>query len=375
MSDSGLVSSGGNPLFESILNDNTEGCDLVVTPTLFSWTEVRTVFGFNRSQFDSQNASLSSSTGLFTLRNVYDNMAPQYLVKVGDYRPGYGGDATLQGVGGVSSDQAVAVRVGLRSRSERDTVNFDQSIVYMQPGPNCEVSYEVYQQSEVRNFAEDHTGWGPQGAGTSPDTRITAISYVAAGAQGVMQQQGTNANVPIVANITVPTVLRSVRVTQYEVLQGLTPSNILWQERPIWNNKPCFGFKVGTLLYMGVASQTDGTSLYKRTYTFLINQYGWHHFYAVYQMANGFVPYMITPIDPSKVEPLQGTYNSLISPDLFGPTLKNNGTGAFRMLPNADLNVLLPQLKPPFNDTTVVPPATAFIDTGLESNIPQPGQQ
>ena len=360
-----LIENTG-PLFESILPDNTEDCELVVTPTLFAWTEKRTVFGFDRTVFDSQNATLGSPTGQFSLRNVYDNMAPAYLVKVGDFRQGYGGASGAAGLAAgdpaataaLYANCAVAVQVSLRQRSDRDAVNVDQVIRYMQPGPNCEVSYDVYQQTEIRNFAEDPTGWGPNGPITSPgqaDTKVTAILYKAQGQMGQAQGAYSNSDVPYVMDVPVPCVIRSVRVTQYEVIPKVTPGLMQAHERPIWNETDCFGYKAGSLLFLGVSSQTDGTDLYRRTYTFLINQYGWHHFYGVYQMADGFVPYIIQPLDPKMVNPLAGTYNSLVALPGSDP-LPNNGVGAFRMLPHADLAKLLPQLKPPFGGPTYAAP-------------------
>jgi hypothetical protein len=45
---------------------------------------------------------------------------------------------------------------------------------------------------------------------------------------------------------------------------------------------------VGQILFLGVSSTSDGSPLYRRTYTFLLNQYGWHHFYAIYKQADAF---------------------------------------------------------------------------------------
>ena len=362
-----------NPLFESVLNDNVEECELDISPSLYTWTEKRTVFGFDRTALDRVDSTVNSPTGQFSLRNAYDNLsASGVLVKVGDTRPGYGNapppaSAAINPVLGVDTGAAIAVRMSLRTRSSQDTVNIDQVITYQQPGAKCEVAYDVYQQTEVRNFAEDETGWkaGPPGAFLGgKDTRVTAITWKVEGS-GPNAGDTTNTAIPVVVDINVPCLMRSARVTQYEVLPGVQAGMLQGQQRPFWNSEEFNGYAAGTLLYLSRSLTSDGTDLYRVVYTFLINQYGWHHFYAVYKDANDFVPAYITPINPATVLPTDGTVSALI-----GNRKDCNGQAAFRMLPSFDFNKYLSRIKPPFNvpaAVCVAPPA------GISSHDAVPG--
>jgi hypothetical protein len=355
--------------FESILLNNLKGNNLVITPTLYAWQETRTMYGYS-----NPFAANGSFPALLLAYQDWSNNVN--LVKVGTIRPNPIGDA-------------VVVRVDMvPSSGETDTVGIDQNISMMMPGPNAEVAFDTYQQTEVRTFAEDPTGW--PGGNSQPDSHVTAISYIQSGPLGVQQAAGTNTNVPIVAQIPVPSVIRSIRVTQYEILTGddASPRVISDAERPMWNSDPIWGYDVGQILFLGVSSTSDGSPLYRRTYTFLLNQYGWHHFYAIYKQADGFTPWAITPINPATVDPMKGTYSSVAQGALSGirppagnltgfgvggavgagvaaATTQYNGTAAFRMLPNVPFAEYFSHLKPPFKPTAV---SSAPVDTSTLDN-------
>ena len=373
-----------NPLFESVMMDNVEECELDISPSLYTWTEKRTVFGFDRTALDRIEPTLISPTGQFSLRNCYDNLSKSgVLVKVGDTRPGYGNapppaSAGINSPMGVDTGAAIAVRVSLRTRSSQDTVNIDQVITYQQPGDKCEVAYETYQQTEVRNFAEDDTGW--KGADGN-DSHITALGYIVTGDLAAAQTAATKTEVPIVLDINVPCLIRSARVTQYEVLPNIPPGTLQATRRPFWNTTEFNGYAAGTLLYLGRSLTSDGTDLYRVVYSFLINQYGWHHFYGVYHSADDLVPAYITPIDPRTVKPTDETISAYI-----GSQTGFNGQAAFRMLPNFDFNQYLSHIKPPFNVPSIASatpkvfdprtdPGTAPLFRLLDSINAQPGDQ
>jgi len=345
--------------FESYLQNDIEGSSLSITPTLISWMETITVFGYDKDGNDLGN-------NLFMLLDAYNKLATGAnstlapLVRVGD--PHHSGNG------------AYAQSVDLSPRTSDSTVNIRQSIRYIMPGAFAEVSYETYQQTEVRTFAEDPTGW-LDGAGN--DTRLTVISFAPQSQIGRIMVAATNTNVPVVSRVNVPCITRAMRITQYELLSTADngPSINSGAHRPVWNAKAVWGFPAGALLYMGRQAQTDGTPIHRCTYTFLINQYGWHHFYGVYTAQNGLIPYVITPIDPTKVTPQQATVpmpGAAGAGGIFGTAMgAPNGTAAWRMLPSVDFSALFTNLKPPFNKNGVpLPAAVAAPDLSSVGAIP-----
>ena len=319
-----------NDLFESYLRNDTSEAALDITPSLISWTEVITVYDFKKDVADPANAS-------FMLHDAYSRLkGTGAMVAVGDPHP--------------SIKDAYAVSASLRAKTTDSTTHVQQVIRYQQPGDFCEVEFQSFQQSEVRTFAEDPTGVHPvNDLSDTGDTRLTAIFYKPMGPLGQATVAATNTDVPIVARINVPSILRAIRVTQYESRPGKnssTPSSLATPIRPTWNNAPIWGFRAGELLLMGIESSSTGTAIYRRVYTILINQYGWHHFYGVFTLSNGLTPYLIQPINPLRVLPTN-------------KTVRTNGAAAFRMLPSADFFDLCGDLKPPM---------APFVDFSLAPN-------
>lgn len=306
-------------LYESYLINDTADSSMEVTPTLLSWTETITVFGFKKSTIDPINLG-------FMLYDAYSNLTPAVFRKIGDPRVG------------ISGAYAIGCSFKMKGGSD-DTVNIQQTVKYIKPGDFCEVAYHHYQQTEVRTFAEDND------TGVGPNSNITAIKFDINKVPPDMQElvkralANTRQDVPIVARINVPCLIRSIQVTQYEedFADESTPKNICDPPRPCWNKDPIWGFKAGELLYLGKVSSSTGTPIYNRTYNFLVNMYGWHHFYGIYEQQNGRIPYFITPIDPTTV-----------TPDMKS-VLQYNGTAAWRMLPSINFRDNLGHLKPPFN--------------------------
>ncbi len=345
-----LTYGNANDLFEAYLRNDVGEAALDITPALVSWTEVITVYGFKKDTIDPSNTS-------FMLWDAYNNLkGSPAMVLVGDPHP--------------SIKDAYAVSASLRSKTQDSTVHVQQVIRYQKPGDFCEVDFQSFQQSEVRTFAEDPTGVhvSPTDQSDSGDTRVTAIFYKPVGALGQATAAATNTDVPIVARINVPSILRAIRVTQYEALpfrNSSSPAALATPVRPTWNSAPIWGFKAGELLLMGVESSSVGTAIYRRVYTILINQYGWHHFYGVFTLSNGLTPYLIQPIDPRTVTPTKAT-------------VRQNGAAAFRMLPNADFFDLLGDLKAPMVPSIDIPllPNTADLNFGdLDAdNAPVPGE-
>ena len=323
--DGNMEYGGTSDVYESVLHSDVAGAGLTITPTLLSWTESRTIFGFKRNVTDPLNTQ-------FMLMDAYKTMKSSQFPDVGEGHPAY--------------KDAYVVSATLYPKSDKDSVNVLWVGQYQMPGDKCEVSYDTYQQTEIRNFTDDKVLMYQNNK-----TNIAIVPYP----PGLLAQEAgkrVNTGAPFVADVPVPSMLKSVRVTQYEALTGdhATPA-VLSQmlcPRPVWNSEPIWGYEAGKLLYVGRTALTDGTPIHRTTYNFLINQYGWHHFYAIHIQMNGTKLPDVVPFNPDEIKPMT-------------PSQTKPGAGAFRMLAPADFKGSftadrLGLIKPPFNtDTTPLP--------------------
>lgn len=314
--------------FESIIRNSVNGASLQITPTLITWNQVVCVFD------DDALVNATDEDPSFALLEAYIANADGEIAQVGDPHAKYP-DAYVQ-------------RTWFEPFMNNASTHYRQMVSYAQPGPYSMFQADTYQTTEERTFAEDSTN--PPG---SPTTNITTVEFgfgantyavgIGPTASGIPQGGVANpgnlmSKVPPVVQVRVPSKMRALRVTQYEALTGndAVPSVIVDSARPFWNNDEIWGFSAGELLFIGVDSSTEGTPLFKRTYTYLINPYGWHHFYEIWRSANGLIDPTIIPIDPTKVSPKD-------------KTVKLNGAAAFRMLPNQTFADRFTNIKKPFN--------------------------
>lgn len=311
------------------------GTGLQITPSLLTWQEIVTYYGFAFTEDDALTDAFMLMEAYLTAQDP-DGGAP--MVKPGDPHPFYANTfATVCMVNPTTQDS---------------TVHVTQTVTYMQPGPQCMMQFDSYQQTEGRNFAEDLDVDGHT---------LTTVKYV----PQIPGSPTLNLRVPFVATVQTPAIVRAVRVIQYEILTGDTaiPGAVSGPSRPVWNIDDFCGYAAGTLLFIGVESQNDGTPIFKRTYTFLINIYGWHHFYGLWVDARGLKPQDVVPIDPLSVTPDTGTVQSTTPP---------YGAAGWRMLPNKKFATFFAQLKPPFNVGNVsVPTETDTGRTGPLGDFPQ----
>jgi hypothetical protein len=301
-------------IYKKVIYSDIAATSLQVTPILLTWQETVSYQGFLE---DDIVAGTVDPEEVFFLIEATERIPD--LVKPGDVHYRY--------------DQAYAVATAFEPMTADSSTHVRQRITYQKPGPKCSVQYDAYQATESRNFAEDNSVSGTDIFGSPQTSTLTTVRY-----RPSFSGPTINVAVPFVASLKVPSVMKCIRVTQYEVLTygDASPAVVSDSDRPLWNADEIWGYEAGRILFVGVQSISDGTPIYRRTYTFLINEFGCDHMYAVWVDARGLKPQDITPISPGSVSPDMGT-------------VRTNGAAAFRMLPSVNFHSYFSQIKPPFN--------------------------
>jgi hypothetical protein len=298
--------------YESVNKAIVKRTNFVAEPLFWSWNETTRING----------TTVSDGSGNFVnpLETLYNDGDEDIMPTVGTKHQ--------------SIDGAYCTRVAVDPVSEEDPVNFDVVTSWIEEGDCAEVSYDLYQVTEVSNFAVDPD--------SQDSTVLTKVVYTPTNGGPTI-----NATVPFVADIRIPRILKAIRIRQFETLPNTLPDEVMDTAPPFWNNDDFAGYGPGDLLYIGRKGVCIfGTPIYDFTYTILFNERGWHHFYAVWEDSRGLVPRDITPIAPSSVKPSDGNIVAK-SGNSKDP---HNGAAAYQMLISESFSDYtdLQNLKPPF---------------------------
>jgi hypothetical protein len=265
--------------FSKITFGNIEPASLQVTPILYTWTQVTTIYDYTPTAVNSQD-DLDSGL-VFPPMEAYSNTELGSVSKVGDPHPN------------PAYTNAYAIRATVEPYSQESSTHLRIITTWVRPNRCSEFSLDSFQQVEVRNYDATHT--------------LAIIPY---------SLSDLPKDRPFVANLRTIKIVRSISITQWEEINS-SGNNLrkllLADDQAFYNTDSIWGFKPGELLFVGKKVFAEGIPIARVTYQMLFNPNslgGWHHAFAVFVGANGLVPIGIKPIDPASVSLSKGTVSA-----------------------------------------------------------------
>ena len=297
---------------------------------LTTWTDVVHI------DFTDDNGVIDSTPGADTNPKIgknflYEAQKQSYIPNMGNPHPIY------------PHTYCQSVRVEPATGSSGNSpVSVNAYVTWIQPTinsnnfNNVKIECDVFQTQEISNFDKNGV--------------LTAIYYALPTNYTPDEKKYWT---PFrIADIRLQKLMKSFRIILYEDFQdglvgGNTPGpgaslraiagvNLTAQAqgkptpRPFYNEDEIWGFDKFTLLFVGRRATNDGTQIYRTEYQYLINEWGWNHYYGVYENQNGTVPRGVVKFPDTYRNP------NTPAPDLAArqsPAL--NGIGVFDMLLSA----------------------------------------
>ncbi len=280
--------------------------------------------------------------------------AENNIIDVGDKHPVYKGiycDAV--NVSPISPSAPRDMRVSISWSGPRVKKN----------GKNaCQTSFDSYQIQQIKNFDKNGVPTrvfyipgiyapGVAGLTTIPSIPIPGTPFSTQGFSFAAR----------IADIRIPRIMRGMRVITYEdcsddpagsistgtfsqtgnVSHGGVDfptespiSGLPLPYQPVYNKAPIWGYGPHELLYVGIRSENvSATPIYRREYNYLINEFLWDKFFAVYNDSRGLTPPDVPNLNASFLPP--------------AGTQKINGVGVFDMIDNLDFSQIFGHLDVP----------------------------
>ncbi len=283
------------------------------------WTDYVDISGYLPAAVPSTSSTIDKNLLVEAFKNI-----PESIPSLADPHPIYAETyctgTTIQLYSGASESVRAAVGWEQIGRDRKTGVLKIQTQI------------DVFQQQIVNNY--DING------------KQCVVSYTIP-KNGMQQQFNKKAS-----DIHIPKLIRNLRVVCYEDLLGYDPSQIAYgifsrgvpfPKKPFYNLTPIWGFPKANLLFTGVKSTSEGTTIHRREYNYLINDQEWDKFWAVFTQPNGLIPNDIPQLNFINFEGHSAA-------ELMANPV--NGYGVFDMLDSAEFGDLFAQLPV---DTTAVP--------------------